>query len=140
MVGHGPHRRGARRWTHLTGTHRVDCARTLPFGPALAVADSALRSGSVTRSELRHLAACTRSPGIEADGYGVHGTRRAFAADLARHDDLQTEDWVTRRFAFEHVMRRPGWVGRQALAAAAQRLVPQPQRHIRRAIGRNKAA
>jgi very-short-patch-repair endonuclease len=30
----------------------VDCARTLPFGQALAVADSALRSGRLTKAQL----------------------------------------------------------------------------------------
>lgn len=38
----------------------LDCARTLPFGEALAVADSALRSGRVTRDEL--LLAAGRGP------------------------------------------------------------------------------
>lgn len=177
----------------------LDCARTLPFADALAVADSALRSGQVDAGDLRLLARGTLAPGIiaarrvvaladeraanpfesalraivlgvgltgfvpqlvvtgrnlfaqvdlgdpsrrvafEADGYGVHGTRRAFAVDLARHDDLQGEDWVTRRFAFEHVLRRPAWVGSHALAAASQRVVRRagrpgrPPGHTRRA-------
>ncbi|HET8559271.1 MAG TPA: DUF559 domain-containing protein [Marmoricola sp.] len=38
----------------------VDCARALPFDEALAVADSALRSGKVTRAQL--LQAAERSP------------------------------------------------------------------------------
>ncbi len=66
---------------------------------------------------------------FEADGFTVHGTRRAFAADLARHDDLQSAGWVTRRFAVEHVYRRQAWVARQVLAAAAQRLVAAPPQH-----------
>ncbi len=174
----------------------VDCARTLPFASALAVADSALRSGDVGRAELCHVADRTRAPGIrkarrvvrladeraanpfesalravvlqvgltgfvpqlvvtgpglfacvdlgdpdarvvlEADGYAVHGTRRAFAADLGRHDDLQAEGWVTRRFAFEHVLRRPRWVAHQALVACAQRVVDRPQRHTERILRR----
>lgn len=178
----------------------LDCARTLPFADALAVADSALRSGQVDADELSLLARCTLAPGIvaarrvvaladeraanpfesalraivlqvgltgfvpqlvvtgrdlfarvdlgdpgrrvafEADGYGVHGTRRAFAHDLARHDDLQGDDWITRRFAFEHVLRRQGWVAAQALVAASQRVVRRPGRpgrppgHTRRVI------
>jgi very-short-patch-repair endonuclease len=46
----------------VTGPVRtvVDCARALPFDEALAVADSALRSGRVRRSEL--LAAAEASP------------------------------------------------------------------------------
>jgi hypothetical protein len=178
----------------------VDCARTLPFTVALAVADSALRSGSVGHADLVHATATLRAPGIaaarrvvqhadgraanpfesalraivlrvglhgfvpqlvvtgddlfacvdlgdperkvafEADGFGVHGTRRAFAADLARHDDLWTEGWVTRRFAYEHVLHRSPWVGRQVMAAASQRLVSQPRRHRLRAPGASRAA
>ncbi|MFC5381391.1 hypothetical protein [Aquipuribacter nitratireducens] len=178
----------------------LDCARSLPFAAALAVADSALRSGAVTPEELVELAQATRAPGVvaarsvvahadgraanpfesglraivlevglrgfvpqlvvtgpglfacvdlgdperkvafEADGYGVHGTRRAFAHDLARHDDLQSDGWVTRRFAFEHVFRRRGWVARQVLTAAAQRVVPAPRRHRTRVNGARKAS
>lgn len=41
----------------------LDCARTLPFDEALAVADSALRSGKVGRTQLREAAALARGPG-----------------------------------------------------------------------------
>lgn len=44
----------------------VDCARTLPFGPALAVADSALRLGLVRARDLRADAAAARGPGATA--------------------------------------------------------------------------
>lgn len=64
---------------------------------------------------------------LEADGYGVHGNRRAFAADLARHDELQSAGWITRRFAWEHVMFRPGWVVDQVLSALDQQLVARPR-------------
>lgn len=164
----------------------LDCARTLPFHEGLAVADSALRCGSVLREELVHAASAYRGAGarraravcdaaderaanafesalrghlvaagirgfvpqqqitdpglfvvvdlahedrrvaLEADGYGVHGTRRAFALDLARHDDLQSLGWVTRRFAFEHVMRRGAWVVEQVRTALRQRVVFAP--------------
>ena len=43
----------------------LDCARRLPFSEALAVADSALRSGLVTEDELRLAAAGTRGPGCK---------------------------------------------------------------------------
>ncbi len=174
----------------------IDCARTLPPDQALAVVDSALRSGHVLMEELTEEAAACRSPGIgvarrvlargdaraanpfesalraivlgqgldgfvpqlviagdglfacvdlgdparrvafEADGYGVHGSRRAFARDLARHDELQTEGWVTRRFAFEHVLHRQPWVARQVCAAAGQRVVGKPQQHKTHPWGR----
>lgn len=51
----------------------LDCARRLPFDEALAVLDSALRSGLVTRVELDALAACVR-------GAGADGVRRVLAA------------------------------------------------------------
>jgi len=70
-----------------------------------------------------------RRVALEADGYGVHGNRRAFAADLARHDELQSAGWITRRFAWEHVMRREDWVVGQVRAALAQRLVARETRH-----------
>jgi very-short-patch-repair endonuclease len=53
----------------------VDCARTLPFDEALSVADSALRSGKVTRSAL--LSAAQASP----------RTGRAAALDVVRAAD-----------------------------------------------------
>lgn len=177
--------------TGVTGHVRtvLDCARTLPLAQALAVADSALRAGDVSRRDLLDAAAACRSPGVgrarlvvrqadgraanpfesglravvlgtgisgfvpqlvvaedgvfacvdlgdpdrrvafEADGYAVHGDRRAFAKDLARHDELQSAGWVTRRFAFEHVLRRPGWVAEQVHAAVGQRVTARPGRH-----------
>ncbi|HEX5861297.1 MAG TPA: DUF559 domain-containing protein [Nocardioides sp.] len=51
----------------------IDCARRLAFGPALAVADSALRHGSVTAAELR----------VAADR--VRGKGAAQARSVARH-------------------------------------------------------
>lgn len=77
---------------------------------------------------------------LEADGYGVHGTRRAFAADLARHDELQQAGWITRRFAWEHVMRRPAWVVEQVRGALAQRLVRRPQVRRKGPVRRQSAA
>lgn len=41
----------------------IDCARRLPFGQALSVADSALRSGDVDQAELIEAAAPLRGPG-----------------------------------------------------------------------------
>ncbi|WP_244929900.1 DUF559 domain-containing protein [Nocardioides sp. W7] len=44
----------------------LDCARRLPFDEALAVAESALRGGDVTKDELRTAAAQVRGPGATA--------------------------------------------------------------------------
>ena len=72
----------------------IDCARTLPFDEALAVADSALRHGHVTPERLRSLAeqvrttgraACLRVAG-EADGLAANpfeSVLRATSLDVA---------------------------------------------------------
>ncbi|MFC7487201.1 DUF559 domain-containing protein [Knoellia sp. CPCC 206453] len=73
-------------WADLDGAERVagvtsplrtvlDCARTLPFDEALAVADSALRSGKVDVVELRATAA-----GLQGKGAGA-------ARRVAEHAD-----------------------------------------------------
>jgi very-short-patch-repair endonuclease len=41
----------------------IDCARTCTFAQALAIADTAIRVGHVTQSELHHAAAAIRGPG-----------------------------------------------------------------------------
>ena len=50
---------------HVTEPRRtvLDCARTLPFGEGLAVADSALRDRLVDAADLRHHAGLLRGPG-----------------------------------------------------------------------------
>ncbi|MEO7069123.1 MAG: DUF559 domain-containing protein [Nostocoides sp.] len=71
----------------------LDCARTLPFNEALAVADSALRSRRVDRAELRAAAAAARGPGAtgirrvaeHADGRAANpleSVLRAIAVDI----------------------------------------------------------
>ena len=52
-------------WDHVLrpGPTVVDCARTLPFDEALAVADSALRHGAVSRADLLRLAGEVRTTG-----------------------------------------------------------------------------
>jgi len=65
----------------------LDCARTLPFDEALAVADSALRARSVTRADLSEAA-------IRAGGPGARQVRR-----VARHADARAAN------PFESVLR-----------------------------------
>jgi very-short-patch-repair endonuclease len=79
----------------------IDCARSLPFDEALSVADSALRSGRVTRSAL--LAAAQASP----------RTGRAAALEVARAADGAAAN------PFESVLR--------AIARDVQGLVVVPQ-------------
>lgn len=62
----------------------VDCARTLPWGEALAVADSALRSGSVGRGELASAARVARGPG------SARIRRVAAAADGAAYGPFES--------------------------------------------------
>ncbi len=52
----------------LTGPARtvLDCARVLPLDEALCVADSALRMGDVTETEMLRMAASARGPGARA--------------------------------------------------------------------------
>ncbi len=65
----------------------LDCARRLPFDEALAVADSALRAGDVTREELAEGARMARGP-------GASGCRR-----VAEHADGRAAN------PFESVLR-----------------------------------
>lgn len=86
----------AEREAGLTSPVRtvLDCARRLPFDEALAVADSAVREGDVTVSELRSAAASLRGPGaaqarrvaLEADGGAANtfeSVLRAICLDIA---------------------------------------------------------
>lgn len=82
----------------------VDCARTLPFGEALAVADSALRSGQVTHDEL--LLAADRGP----------RTGRSRALRVARTADGRAAN------PFESLLR--------AIALGVPGLRVEPQVHI----------
>lgn len=69
----------------------LDCARALPFPEALAVADSALRSGQVTQADLRRGAAALRGPGVRgirrvaelADGRAANPLESALRAAVA---------------------------------------------------------
>jgi len=63
----------------------LDCARHLPFDEALAIADSALRSGMVTRDEL--------------DAVGVRGAGAAAVRRVLRHADARAAN------PFESVLR-----------------------------------
>lgn len=58
----------------------LDCSRVAPFGQALAVADSALRCGSVSDEQLVRAAAQARGPGVPA-ARRVAGCASAAAAN-----------------------------------------------------------
>jgi hypothetical protein len=82
----------------------VDCARTLPFDEALAVADSTLRSGLVTRGEL--VAAAAAAPRVG----------RAAALRVVRSADARADN------PFESVVR--------AIALGVPGLVVVPQARV----------
>ncbi len=82
----------------------VDCARVLPFGEALAVADSALRSGAVGHDEL--VGAATASP----------RTGRSRAVRVARAADRRAAN------PFESLLR--------SIAMEVPGLSVEPQVHI----------
>ena len=69
-----------------------------------------------------------RRVALEADGWSVHGDRRAFATDLQRHDELAALGWVTLRFAWEHVMFRSDWVVGQVRDVLSRRRWTGPPR------------
>ncbi|WP_405069152.1 DUF559 domain-containing protein [Kribbella sp. NBC_01510] len=59
---------------------------------------------------------------LEADGFEFHGSRRDFAADCQRYDDLVAAGWLVLRFTYEQVIGDPAWVVATVRAALASRL------------------
>jgi hypothetical protein len=114
----------------------IDCAKDLPFDEALAIADSALRHGDVTKAELLRLAEQVTSTGRRralrvaqaADGraanpFAFHGRRRAMKRDCERYNALVLCGWIVLRFTWEHVMFQPDYV-----AGCLRLLVNRPLR------------
>jgi hypothetical protein len=133
----------------------VDCARVLPFDEAIAIADSALRSGLVTRADLDaidvrgagadagivvepqaavDLGTGTIHPDLmchalrlafEADSWSFHASRMAHRRDCARYNLLVINGWRVLRFTWEQVMHDQAYV-RWVLAQVA-RSVGRPE-------------
>ncbi|MBI4941173.1 MAG: DUF559 domain-containing protein [Actinobacteria bacterium] len=157
----------------------LDCATSLPFAEALAVADGVLREGLLSAQELVAVAEASRGAGrarrlrvaraahagaanpfesglraavldaglsgfepqyrvpgtpyvvdladpalrvaLEADSFAHHGSRQALREDCRRYDELVVLGWAVLRFAWEHVMFEPGWVGRVVLDCCRRR-------------------
>jgi very-short-patch-repair endonuclease len=57
---------------------------------------------------------------LEADSFAHHGTRAALRDDCQRYDELVCAGWMVLRFAWEHVVLRPEWVG-QVVRDSCQR-------------------
>jgi very-short-patch-repair endonuclease len=74
------------------------------FVPQLQIDEGGLRA----RVDLGH-------PGLrivlEADSFEHHGHRTALARDCHRYSELTSRGWLVLRFAWEHVIFDPGWVG-----------------------------
>ncbi len=47
---------------------------------------------------------------VEVDGYGTHGTRRAFEADRARDAQLAANGWIVLRFTWRQLKYEPAVV------------------------------
>jgi Protein of unknown function (DUF559) len=58
---------------------------------------------------------------IEVDGYETHGSRRAFERDRMRDAHFAAHGWLSLRFTWLNVIRRPDVVSRRLAAALAQR-------------------
>jgi very-short-patch-repair endonuclease len=111
----GPAARAVRR---VAGEANGDAAN--PFESALraAVLDAGvtgfrpqqpIRIGRTTRfvdlgDERRRIA-------LEADSFTHHGSRAALRDDCRRYDELVRAGWTVLRFAWEHVVLDPEWVG-----------------------------
>lgn len=104
----------------------LDCARTLPFGEALATADSALKARVIHEEELRRAAANLRGPGARrarrvatwADGRAESGLESMLRAIFVDHR--------IRSFTPQYVIRDDsGFVARVDLAHPVRRLVAE---------------
>ncbi len=58
---------------------------------------------------------------VETDGYGTHGTRRAFEADRARDARLAAEGWLVLRFTWRQLKNQPELVLARLAAVLAIR-------------------
>jgi very-short-patch-repair endonuclease len=113
--------------TLLPGPTVIDCAKTLPFDEALAIADSALRHRSVTKAELVALAEAVPSSGRaqslrvarEASGLAANpfeSVLRAVALDVPALD-----------LRPQVVIDEDGWRGRPDLVDVRRRLVVEAE-------------
>jgi very-short-patch-repair endonuclease len=59
---------------------------------------------------------------LEADGFEFHGSRRDFAADCRRYDELVAAGWLVLRLTYEQIIGDPAWVVATVRAALTQRL------------------
>ena len=105
----------------------VDCARSLPFDEALAIADSALRQGAVSRTELLRLAEQVTTTG-RARSLRVAREATPLAANpfesVLRAIALDVPGLDLRP---QVVIRDRGWTGRPDLVDEGRRLVVEAE-------------
>jgi very-short-patch-repair endonuclease len=116
-------RRVAAAATPLAGSFLESMLRALlidagvdDFEPQVLVTNGAFRA----RVDLGHRPARLA---LEAEGFEFHGSRRDFAADCYRYDELNAAGWLVLRFTYEQIIGDPAWVVATVRAALAQRLV-----------------
>jgi very-short-patch-repair endonuclease len=85
------------------------------FEPQLLVSSGWFRARVDLGHRLAQLA-------IEIEGFEFHGSRRDFAADCHRYDELVAAGWLVLRFTYEQVIGDPAWVVATIRATLAQRL------------------
>jgi very-short-patch-repair endonuclease len=115
-------RRTAAAATRLSGSFLESILRALlieagidGFEPQVLVSNGRFRARRCPRSTRARLA-------LEADGFEFHGSRRDFAADCHRYDELVAAGWLVLRLTYEQVIGDPAWVVATVRGALAQRL------------------
>jgi very-short-patch-repair endonuclease len=115
-------RRTAAAATRLSGSFLESILRALlieagidGFEPQVLVSNGRFRA----RVDLGHRRARLA---LEADGFEFHGSRRDFAADCHRYDELVAAGWLVLRLTYEQVIGDPAWVVATVRGALAQRL------------------
>jgi very-short-patch-repair endonuclease len=115
-------RRVAAAATPLAGSFLESILRALlisagieGFEPQVVVSHDGFRA----RVDLGHRVARLA---LEAEGFEYHGSRRDFAADCYRYDELNTAGWLVLRFTYEQLIGDPAWVVATVRAALAHRL------------------
>jgi len=113
-------RRGPGRRRAVRVALEADGDATNPFESALraAVLDAGVTGfrpqervslpGGVVRVDLGDP---RRRVALEADSFTHHGSRAALREDCHRYDELIRAGWLVLRFAWEHVVLQPEWVG-----------------------------
>ncbi|WP_106818197.1 type IV toxin-antitoxin system AbiEi family antitoxin domain-containing protein [Janibacter massiliensis] len=91
----------------------LDAAPGFVAQPDLLLRDGARRHPDVGHPGLRIA--------LECDSFAHHGHRDALTADCWRYTEFALAGWHVQRYAWEHLMRHPGWVRETIAEAVAMR-------------------